>query len=226
MLIQAVNLCKCYANGLVALKDINLNISKGEFVFLTGQSGAGKSTLIRLLFREELPTSGQILIAGRSIVRLSHVQTVALRRNSGVIFQDFRLLENNNIFDNVALTMKAVGAPWQEIKIRVPEILERVGLKGREKERVIHLSGGEQQRVAVARAIINKPMIVYADEPTGDLDPQTSAELMELFMEINKEGTTIIMATHDKEIVNAHRCRVITLSRGQMLSDTVGGWAL
>lgn len=226
MLIQAVNLCKSYDNGLVALKDINLTVNKGELVFLTGKSGAGKSTLIRLLFREELPSSGQILIAGRSITRLSRKQTVALRRNSGVVFQDFRLLENDNVFDNVALAMKAVEAPWCEIKRRVPEILERVGLHGREKDKVVHLSGGEKQRVAVARAIVNHPMIIYADEPTGDLDPQTSAQLMQLFLDINQEGTTLIIATHDKEIVNASCRRVITLSRGQLIGDAIGRWAI
>ncbi len=226
MLIQAVNVCKKYDNGLVALEDINLKIEKGEFVFLTGQSGAGKSTLIRLLFREELPTSGQILIAGRSITRLSHMETVALRRNSGVVFQDFRLMERNNVFDNVALALKAVEAPWPIIKEKVPEILARVGLEGREREPVIHLSGGEQQRVAVARAIVNRPMILYADEPTGDLDPQTSEELMQLFVEINQEGTTVIMATHDKNIVNTFRRRVITLAGGHLISDVVGGWQM
>lgn len=224
MLIQAMNLYKSFNNGMEALKDINLSIEKGEFVFLTGKSGAGKSTLIRLLFREDLPSSGQIFIAGRSISRLSKIQIVALRRNSGVVYQDFRLLENHNVFDNVALAMKAVEAPWPDIKLRVPEILERVGLGDREKEQVVHLSGGEQQRVAVARAIVNKPIILYADEPTGDLDPQTSEELMTLFNEIHEEGTTIIMATHDKEIVNAAKKRVITLSKGSIIGDTTGGW--
>ena len=226
MLIQTVNLCKTYGNGLTAVKDVNIAIEKGEFVFLTGQSGAGKSTLIRLLFREEMPTSGQILIAGRSIARLSSMETVALRRNSGVVFQDFRLLEKNNVFDNIAIALKAVNAPRNEMRRRIGEILERVGLAGREKEMVLHLSGGEQQRVAVARAIINNPMIVYADEPTGDLDPQTSEELMELFMEINDDGTTIVMATHDKNIVDASNCRVITLSAGEVKSDCVGRVAL
>jgi len=226
MLIQAVNVCKSYEDGLVALSDINLSIEKGEFIFLTGQSGAGKSTLIRLLFREELPTSGQILISGRSITRLSRRETVLLRRNTGVVFQDFRLLEKNNVFDNVALALRAVERPWEEIKKRVPEILERVGLTGRENSIAHHLSGGEQQRVAVARAIVNNPMILYADEPTGDLDPQTSSELMDLFDEINQQGTTLIIATHDREMVNKMHKRVLTLDAGKLVTDRVGGWAL
>lgn len=226
MLIRLVNLCKSYDNGLAALKDINMDIDVGEFVFLTGQSGAGKSTLIRLLFREELPTSGQILIGGRSVARLSHMETVTLRRNSGIIFQDFRLMEQYNLFDNVALAQRALGIPINEIRKNVSEVLEKVGLSGREKDTVMHLSGGEQQRVAVARAIINKPLIVYADEPTGDLDPQTSGELMQLFMDVNKEGTTIVMATHDRDIVNSMQKRVVTLSGGRLVSDSVGGWRL
>lgn len=226
MLIQAVNVCKSYEDGLVALSDINLAVEKGEFIFLTGQSGAGKSTLIRLLFREELPTSGQILISGRSITRLSRRETVLLRRNTGVVFQDFRLLEKNTVFDNVALALRAVERPWEEIKKRVPETLERVGLAGRENSIAHHLSGGEQQRVAVARAIVNNPMILYADEPTGDLDPQTSSELMDLFDEINQQGTTLIIATHDREMVNKMHKRVLTLEAGKLVTDRVGGWAL
>ena len=226
MLIRLVNLCKSYKNGLVALKDINMDVDAGDFIFLTGQSGAGKSTLIRLMFREELPTSGQIIIGGRSITRLSHIETVTLRRNSGIIFQDFRLMDHYNVFDNVSLAQKALAVPWSEIKKNVMEVLEKVGLSGREKDIVMHLSGGEQQRVAIARAIINKPMIVYADEPTGDLDPKTSGELMQLFQQINDEGTTIVMATHDKDIVNSMQKRVITLSGGCLISDSIGGWRL
>ena len=225
-LIQTVNLSKSYKNGVTALMDINLNVNNGEFIFLTGKSGAGKSTLIRLLFREELPSSGQILISGRSIIRLSKRDIIRLRRNTGVIFQDFRLMERNNVFDNVAFALRAVERPWKEIKRRVPEVLERVGLAGREKENVMHLSGGEQQRVAVARAIINNPLILFADEPTGDLDPQTSDELVRLFMDINAEGATMIMATHDKIIVDKMHKRVLTLEAGRLIGDSVGGWAL
>jgi cell division transport system ATP-binding protein len=226
MLIQAVDVGKIYKNGLVALSGINLNVESGEFVFLTGESGAGKSTLIRLLFREELPTSGHILIGGRSVARLSKKDTVRLRRNTGVVFQDFRLMESSTVFDNVAFALKAVERPWVEIKWRVPAVLERVGLAGRENENIMHLSGGEQQRVAVARAIINNPMVLYADEPTGDLDPRTSNELMKLFMEINAEGTTMIMATHDKLIVDELQKRVLVLKSGRLISDETGGWNL
>ncbi len=227
MFIQIVNLTKKYdINGLVVLDNINLNIEKGEFVFLTGLSGAGKSTLIKLLFCEELPSSGQVIIGSRSICRLSRREKVLLRRNTGVVFQDFRLMERASVFDNVAFAMKAVERPWEEIKVRVPEILERVGLGGRGNENVMHLSGGEQQRVAVARAIINNPLILFADEPTGDLDPQTSEELMQLFLEINQTGTTIIMATHDKAIVNQMQKRVIMLSDGKIVSDKMGGWLM
>ena len=225
-LIQTVNLCKRYKNGVTALQDITLNVFPGEFVFLTGKSGAGKSTLIRLLFREELPSSGQILISGRSIIRLSKRDIIRLRRNTGVIFQDFRLMERNNVFDNVAFALKAVERPWREIKRRVPEVLERVGLAGREKENVMHLSGGEQQRVAVARAIVNNPLIVFADEPTGDLDPTTSDELMQLFLEINAEGATMVMATHDQVIVDKMQKRVLALENGCLTYDSVGGWTL
>ena len=226
MLIQTVNLGKTYKNGIVALSDINLNIDFGEFVFLTGASGAGKSTLIRLLFREELPTSGQVLIGGRSVLRLTTPEIVRLRRNSGVVFQDFCLMERSTVFDNVAFALKAVERPWSEIKERVPAMLEKVGLAGRENDNVMHLSGGEQQRVAVARAIINNPLILFADEPTGDLDPKTSMELIQLFADINAEGTTLVMATHDKIIVDQMKKRVITLDHGKLVGDTIGGWQL
>lgn len=224
MLIQTINLGKVYKNGIIALSDINLEVDFGEFVFLTGASGAGKSTLIRLLFREEMPTAGQILIGGRSVIRLTTPEIVRLRRNTGVVFQDFRLMEKSTVFDNVAFALKAVERPWSEIKTRVPQVLERVGLQGREKDNVMHLSGGEQQRVSVARAIINNPLILFADEPTGDLDPKTSEELIQLFLDINAEGTTIVMATHDKQIVDKLQKRVLTLSQGRLINDAVGGF--
>ena len=224
MLIETINLGKIYKNGIIALSDINLQVDFGEFVFLTGASGAGKSTLIRLLFREELPTAGQILIGGRSTLRLSRKEVVRMRRNTGVVFQDFRLMEKSTVFDNVAFAQKAVERPWPEIKQRVPAILERVGLGGREKDNVMHLSGGEQQRVCVARAIVNNPLILFADEPTGDLDPRTSEELMGLFLDINASGTTVVMATHDKMMVDKLNKRVITLSHGRLISDGIGGF--
>jgi len=226
-MIQTVNVSKVYKTGMIALDDINIQIQAGEFVFLTGASGAGKSTLIRLLFREELPSAGKIFIAGRNIDRLSSKQRLILRRNIGIIFQDFRLLEKSSVFNNVAFAMKALEKPWVEIKRRVPEVLEKMGLSGREKELVQHLSGGEQQRVAVARAVVNKPHIVFADEPTGDLDPQTSWGLMQVFKQINLEGTTLVMATHDKEIVNLMQNRVLVLEKGRLIKDEAkGGWAL
>ena len=226
-MIQTVNVSKVYKTGMIALDDINIQIQAGEFVFLTGASGAGKSTLIRLLFREELPSNGKIFIAGRNIDRLSSKQRLILRRNIGIIFQDFRLLEKSSVFNNVAFAMKALEKPWVEIKRQVPEVLEKMGLLGREKELVQHLSGGEQQRVAVARAVVNKPHIVFADEPTGDLDPQTSWGLMQVFKQINLEGTTVVMATHDKEIVNLMQNRVLVLEKGRLIKDeTKGGWAL
>ncbi|MCL2817289.1 MAG: ATP-binding cassette domain-containing protein [Clostridiales bacterium] len=226
MLIQAFDLCKRYDNGIVALDGITLSIKKGEFVFLTGQSGAGKSTLIRLFFREELPSSGRLLLSGRSIERLSERERVILRRNTGVVFQDFRLLERGTVFENVAFAMKAAERPWQEIRNRVPEIVARVGLSGRENEPVTRLSGGEQQRVAVARALVNDPMVLLADEPTGDLDPDTAGDLMRLFAEINDAGTTVVVATHDRDMVNEMNRRVVTLRGGQMISDRVGGWMI
>ena len=224
MLIQTINLGKVYKNGIIALSDINLSIDFGEFVFLTGASGAGKSTVIRLLFREEAPTAGQILIGGRSVIRLTRPEVVRLRRNTGVVFQDFRLMEKGTVFDNVAFALKAVERPWPEIRQRVPAMLERVGLAGREIDNVMQPSGGEQQRVAVARAIINNPLILFADEPTGELDPQTSEALIQLFLDINAEGTTIVMATHDKGIVDKLNKRVITLSHGKLIHDAVGGF--
>ncbi len=226
MLIRTVNLGKVYKNGIVALSDINISVDYGEFVFLTGASGAGKSTLIRLLFREEMPSAGQILIGDRSVVRLTMSEITRLRRNTGVVFQDFRLMEKGTVFDNVAFALKAVERPWPEIQRRVPAVLERVGLQGREKDNVMHLSGGEQQRVAVARAIINNPIILFADEPTGDLDPKTSDELMQLFLDINGEGTTVVMATHEQRIVDKLQKRVITLEKGRVIGDCVGGWQL
>ncbi|MGI6361676.1 MAG: cell division ATP-binding protein FtsE [Bacillota bacterium] len=225
-MIQTINLSKTFKNGVTALHDITLDVEAGEFIFLTGQSGAGKSTLIRLLFREVMPSSGQIIIGGRSILRLSGKEVVRLRRNTGVIFQDFRLMEKNTVYDNVAFAMKAVERSPEEIASRVPKVLDRVGLINRINSTVETLSGGEQQRVAVARAIINNPVIIFADEPTGDLDPQTSGELMQLLSEINQEGTTIVMATHDKNIVDVMHKRVITLSGGRLISDEVGGFKI
>lgn len=223
MIIQMSNVTKIFESGVVALDNINVNIEKGEFVFLVGQSGAGKTTFIRLLFREELPTTGQILVDGRSIVRMSRRDVAFLRRQLGIVFQDFKLLPRLNVYDNIAFAMRVTECSPAEIKHRVPEVLELVGLKSKIKAMPHQLSGGEQQRIALARAIVNKPMLVYADEPTGNLDPENSWQLVKLLHEINKRGTTIIMATHARDIVNAMKKRVILLRNGRIIRDVAGG---
>ena len=223
-MIDMANVFKTYDRGNLALKDITLNGDNGEFVYLTGQSGAGKSTLIKLLFREVLPDSGQIFIAGRSIIRLNNRETVKLRRNTGVVFQDFRLMENKTVFENVAFALKVLEYPWNEVKEIVPKVLERLKIADKATAFPRQLSGGEQQRVAFARAVINNPPIILADEPTGNLDPDTSDELMGLFQEFNNEGATVIMATHDKRIVNDTHKRVIALRKGEIIGDHIGGW--
>jgi len=222
-----INVCKTYEKSdVMALQNVSLHIEPGEFVFLTGHSGAGKSTLIKLLFREVLADSGQIFIANRSINRLSTKETVKLRRNTGVVFQDFRLMENKTVFENVAFVLKALEYPWHEIKEMVPAVLEQLGIGHKLNSFPQQLSGGEQQRVALARAIINSPQILLADEPTGNLDPDTSEELVQIFKDINKAGTTIVMATHDKNLVNASNQRVIALKKGHIIGDAIGGWIL
>ena len=225
-MIDMANVFKTYDGGNLALKDITLHVDNGEFVYLTGQSGAGKSTLIKLLFREVLPDSGQIFIAGRSIIRLNNRETVKLRRNTGVVFQDFRLMENRTVFENVAFALKVLEYPWNEVKEIVPQVLKRLKIADKANAFPRQLSGGEQQRVAFARAVINNPPIILADEPTGNLDPDTSDELMNLFQEFNDEGATVIMATHDKRIVNDTHKRVIALRKGEIIGDHIGGWLL
>ncbi|MGI6685723.1 MAG: cell division ATP-binding protein FtsE [Bacillota bacterium] len=222
-MIQMVDVSKSYENGVSALQDININIEKGEFVFLIGQSGAGKTTFIRLLFREELPTTGQIMIGGRSIIRLSRKEIAILRRNIGVVFQDFRLLPNLNVYENVAFALRVTECPTSYIRQRVPEVLEIVGLSHKSSAFPAQLSGGEQQRVAIARAIVNKPMMLVADEPTGNLDPKISWELMKLLNEINKAGTTVLVATHARDIVDVMRKRVLVLEKGRLIRDDMGG---
>ena len=225
-MIDMANVFKTYDGGNLALKDITLHVDNGEFVYLTGQSGAGKSTLIKLLFREVLPDSGQIFIAGRSIIRLNNRETVKLRRNTGVVFQDFRLMENKTVFENVAFALKVLEYPWNEVKEIVPQVLKRLKIADKANAFPRQLSGGEQQRVAFARAVINNPPIILADEPTGNLDPDTSDELMNLFQEFNDGGATVIMATHDKRIVNDTHKRVIALRKGEIIGDHIGGWLL
>ncbi|MCR6545377.1 cell division ATP-binding protein FtsE [Dehalobacterium formicoaceticum] len=222
-MIQMAGVSKTYNNGVPALTDIDLNIDKGEFVFVIGPSGAGKSTLVRLLFLEELPTSGQIYISGRSILRLNRKEIARLRRNFGVVFQDFRLLPNLSVYDNVAFALRVTECSKNRIRQRVPEVLELVGLSHKKDVLPTQLSGGEQQRVAVARAIVNQPMVLIADEPTGNLDPKTSWELMELFEKISQTGTTILVATHAKEIVDKMKKRVLVLDQGTLIRDDVEG---
>jgi len=223
MLVQFYNVSKIYSNGVKALDDVSLKIERGEFLFLMGPSGAGKSTLIKLFFREEVPTRGQIFIASRSIVRMKRSEVPRLRRNIGIIFQDFKLLENKTASENIAFAMEVVGANPKEIRQRVAEVIEMVGLKGRENSFPGELSGGEQQRVGIARALANRPLLLIADEPTGNLDIDISREIMELLFDINRKGTTVIMATHARELVKAARKRVILLDKGRVIADNPNG---
>lgn len=226
MLVQIYNVSKIYSNGVKALNDISLKINQGEFLFLMGQSGAGKSTLIKMLFREELPTRGQIFVASKSIVRMKKHEVPKMRRNIGVVFQDFKLLENKTVSENVSFAMEVVGAKPRDIHHRVSEVINMVGLKGKEKSFPSQLSGGEQQRVGIARAIVNRPLVLIADEPTGNLDLDTSREIMELLYDINRKGTTVIMATHAQELVRDACKRVIMLDQGQVVADMPAGEAV
>jgi cell division transport system ATP-binding protein len=221
--IRFEHVSKTYKNGTSALKDINLDIEKGEFVFLVGASGSGKTTFLRLLLREELPDTGRILEAGRDIGKLSKWRVPYLRRNIGCVFQDFRLLPNKTVFENVAFALEVIGRPRSTVESQVPQILELVGLSEKSKNLPGELSGGEQQRVAVARAFVNRPLILLADEPTGNLDPTNSESIMALLERINRTGTTVVMATHDKALVDRMRRRVIELDRGEMVRDQVRG---
>lgn len=214
---------KIYANGINALKNINLEIGPQEFVFLVGVSGAGKSTLVRLLIREELPTSGRIIVAGHNVLQLSKRHLPLYRRKVSMIFQDFRLLPNKTVAENVAMALRVANRSQRDIERLVPETLALVGLSPFADTFPQTLSGGEQQRVAIARAVIRKPEVLIADEPTGNLDPETSAEIVDLLMRINGLGTTVIMATHDKEMVNRARRRVVELVHGEVARDEMRG---
>jgi cell division transport system ATP-binding protein len=226
MLVQFYNVSKIYPNGVKALDDISLKIERGEFLFLMGQSGAGKSSLIKMLFREELPTRGQIFVASRSIVRMKRGDVPKLRRNMGIVFQDFKLLENKTVAENIAFAMKVVGASGRDIKQRIAEVIDMVGLNGKEGSLPTELSGGEQQRVGIARALANHPLMLIADEPTGNLDRETSLGIMELLYDINRKGTTVIMATHALELVKQAHRRIITLDHGQIATDSPHGESL
>ena len=222
-MIRLENVTKEYKNKTVALRNISAEISKGEFVFLVGSSGSGKSTFMKLLLKEEQPTEGTIWVAGKNMGEIAHHKIPFLRRNIGCIFQDFKLLPNKSVYDNVAFALEVIGRPKSVIQSQVPQILELVGLMKKADNLPTELSGGEQQRVSIARAFVNRPLILLADEPTGNLDPNTSVGIMRLLDRINKTGTTVVMATHDQGIVDSMRRRVIELDRGSLVRDQVRG---
>ncbi|MGQ0616779.1 MAG: cell division ATP-binding protein FtsE [Acidimicrobiia bacterium] len=219
--LEAVS--KVYKNDVVALRDAHADIQKGEFVFLVGPSGSGKSTMLRLLNREETPEHGRIFVAGKDIAELSKWKVPYLRRNIGSVFQDFKLLLNKTVFENVAFALEVIGRPKHVVRQQVPAILELVGLARKMGNYPNELSGGEQQRVSVARAFVNRPLILLADEPTGNLDPTTSVGIMRLLDRINRTGTTVVMATHDRSIVDTMRRRVIELDKGVIVRDQSRG---
>lgn len=222
-MLDLANVSKIYPGGNVALRNISIHIDPGEFVFVVGPSGAGKSTFIKMLFREVLPSSGSIRINDVDILNLQPKEIPYMRRQLGIIFQDYRLLPDRTVYDNVAFAMQVIEAPYRKIKRRVMNVLDLVGLRRRAYAHPNELSGGEQQRIAIARAIVNSPGLVIADEPTGNLDPETSREIMEIFQEINNSGTTIIMATHDKQIVDSMSKRVIAIENGEIVRDELNG---
>ncbi len=218
-MIDLVDVSKTYSKGQPAVKNANLHIDKGEFVFIVGNSGSGKSTLIKLLLKELDATSGPVMVNGVNLKNMRRRQVAKYRRKLGVVFQDFRLLKDRNVYENVAFAQRVIGRPTRVIRKRVPEMLTLVGLAEKYKARPKELSGGEQQRVALARALVNRPDILLADEPTGNLDPQNAAEIMRLLEEINDRGTTVVVVTHNKEIVNAMKKRVVAMRKGVIISD-------
>ena len=219
-MIRFENVSKVYARGArPALDQISVEVERGEFVFLVGSSGSGKSTFLELVMREERPTAGRVYVMGKDLAALSTWNVPRLRRQIGAVFQDIRLLPNKTVFENVAFALQVIGKPRHHIMTTVPDVLDMVGLAGKEKRRPHELSGGEQQRVAIARAFVNRPSILLADEPTGNLDPTTSVGIMRLLDRINRTGTTIVMATHDDEIVDQMRKRVVELEDGRLVRD-------
>ena len=222
-MIELTEVTKEYSKGVAALNGVNLKIDQGEFVFIVGDSGSGKSTLIRLLMKELEPTSGTIVVNGQNLGRLRHRKIPKYRRCLGVVYQDFRLLKDRNIYDNIAFAQRVVEQPVRVIKQKVPAALSLVGLAQKYKSFPQELSGGEQQRVAIARAIVNEPAILLADEPTGNLDPTNSWEIMKLLEEANERGTTVLVVTHNQEIVNAMQKRVVTMNKGVIVSDEQKG---
>ncbi|MBR4895198.1 MAG: cell division ATP-binding protein FtsE [Clostridia bacterium] len=222
-MIDFVNVKKAYPNGTMALKGIDLHIDEGEFVFVCGPSGAGKSTLMKLLLREERISSGKLTVGDYDLSTLSNVRVPYYRRELGVVFQDFRLFPKKTVFENVAFAMEVVGTPKSLIKRRVPAILNTVNLNGKQDSFPNEISGGEQQRVALARALANNPKVVIADEPTGNIDPKMSLEIMSLLVKINKLGKTVIVVTHEKDLVDYYKQRVVMLDNGLIVEDRVGG---
>lgn len=220
------NVCKEYENDVVALRDVNVSIAPGEFVFIVGPSGAGKSTFMKLLLREILPTTGEVHINGYDIARMKEKNVPYLRRSLGIVFQDYRLLPDKTVYENIAFAMRVIEAPRRLIQRSVISVLDVVGLKDKFRCYPHQLSGGEQQRVAIARAIVNQPAIVIADEPTGNLDPETTWGIMEILYRINQNGTTIVMATHNKEIVDTMQQRVIAIEGGRIVRDAEGGYSV
>lgn len=223
-LIKVEHAYKVYKNGTTAVADLSVSINKGEFVFVIGSTGSGKSTFIKMLYREEKPTKGSVIVGGIDVAKLRNSKVYKLRRKLGVVFQDFRLLPKLSAYENVAFALETLGLPNDEIRPKVLRALEAVGLKEKTRNLPGELSGGEQQRVAIARAIVNDPKLLICDEPTGNLDPETSKEIMKILENINKElGTTIIMATHDKELVNRMKKRVLVIENGVLASDNQKG---
>ena len=222
-LIEVKSVYKQYKNGVTALCDVNLSIPKGDFVFIIGSTASGKSTLIKLLYRQERPSKGEVLVGGINVAKLRNGKVYKLRRKIGIVFQDYKLLTNLTVYENVAFALEIYGLKEKEVRKKVMSAIEKVGLKEKFRSYPDQLSGGEQQRVSIARAIVNNPKILICDEPTGNLDPDTSMGIMEIINKINEEGTTIIMATHDKDIVNTFKKRVIKLEKGIIVSDKEKG---
>jgi cell division transport system ATP-binding protein len=222
-MIRLENVTKRYGSDTVAVRDVSFDVAKGDFVFLVGPSGSGKSTILRLINRQERPERGDVWVAGRNINEISDSRVPFLRRSMGNVFQDYKLLTNKTVFENVAFALEVIGKPRHVIASQVPLVLDLVGLAGKEDRFPHQLSGGEQQRVSIARAFVNRPLIMLADEPTGNLDPATGEGIMALLDEINRTGTTVVMATHDHRVVNAMRRRVIQLDRGVVVRDQERG---
>lgn len=223
-MIKLIDVQKEYANGTKALKGVSLTIKDGEFAFLVGPSGSGKSTIIKLITGEELVTEGKLMVNGYNMLDISQKQIPGMRRTLGVVFQDFRLISSKTIYDNLTLAMRVVGASPASIRRRIPYVLKLVGLSEKANQYPDQISGGEQQRVAIARALVNNPSLIIADEPTGNLDPRRSLEIMKLLQEINRLGTTVLVVTHERDLVNRFDRRVVAIENGRIISDGAGGY--